>query len=252
VKVGCEALSPFADGQLDEPAALRFEQHLALCPQCARGLGEILVLDDLVARHADRPRRRAWRGPAAIGAVLLVAATVLLFLRRAPEARPEVLVASLVPSELRGSEARLSYGPADVHRPFAPLRGGARAAGGSVQVLGRIEETGDRRATAAAYFVLGMPAQAEVQLALLPESADVLSDRAAALLELGRGLDALALLERALRLQPGHRQASWNRALALRALGRRGEAGRAFLALAVSEGPGWAEEARAKARDLEP
>jgi tetratricopeptide (TPR) repeat protein len=248
----CDGLFAFVDGELEGGEAAAFQAHLARCRDCSRGLQETLILDDLVARSAASPARRSQRWPLrlAAGGAMALAAGLLLLLIVGGGAKPEALVTELAAASARTTETRLSYAPADGYRRYAPMRGEGGAVKAPIHLLGRIEASGDRRATAAAYFLLGMQSQAGVQLADLGDSAGVLNDRAATLLELGRSDEALPLLERALRLQPDHRQALWNRGLALRRLGRPAEASRDFAAVARLEQGPWADEARRRSEAL--
>jgi hypothetical protein len=105
-------------------------------------------------------------------------------------------------------------------------------------------------AAAAAELLAGEPGRALAALAGARESADVLSDRAAIALVAGEAPRALQLADAALRSQPQHPQARWNRALALRDLGLRRSAAAAFDELAARREAGWGDEARKRAQAL--
>jgi cellulose synthase operon protein C len=267
----CSQLPLFVDGELSAKEAERFTRHLASCRRCPPALTEMLAMDDLVADgelslsglpvQLPLPPRPSRPGPGlrfrlalATGALALAGGAALLLVGpRAP--RTDALLASLADTPHRTQLARLSHPAADRHRPFNPLRAAGSdttAAPASLPALAAVERQGDARALVAVYFLMGMPAQAAAHLPSGDASADALSDRAALLIERGQPDGAAPLLEQALRLQPTHRQARWNRALVLRARGDRAGAARAFADLARDDGPGWAEEARALARDLLP
>jgi hypothetical protein len=80
--------------------------------------------------------------------------------------------------------------------------------------------------------------------------ADVDSDRAAAALLAGHPEDALRFADAALKAQPAHPQALWNRALALRDLHRTAEAFAGFAKVTALGERGWSGEARMRALTL--
>jgi tetratricopeptide (TPR) repeat protein len=276
VSAACAQLTLFADGELAPAEAAAFSRHLASCAHCPAALGELLVLDDMVtevdgaaargvrrlgpaskdSRRGSFLQRVSRRGLVTAGGVALAAAAAAVFWLRPARAPGDALVAALADRPYRAQLARLSLPAADRWRPYNPARSGsageATQAPAEVARLAAVEETGDARALAAAYFLLGLPAQAAAYFAAGDDSADALSDRAAALLERGQLDQADLLLRRALALQPRHGQARWNRALVLRARGDRAGAARLFEELAAGERGGWAEEARTLARDLRP
>jgi tetratricopeptide (TPR) repeat protein len=261
----CAWLPLFVDGELAPEELPTFSRHLTSCPRCPAALGELLVLDDLVAEveasagQTAPARRRAPLGRrkfvAAAGVALTGAAAAFFVLGpRAPHS--DSLLLAIADTPYRSQMARWSRAAADRYRPFNPARAvgavGTAQAPAEVSRLAAIEESGDAGALAAAYFLLGLPAQAEAHLPPEDGSADALNDRAAIFLERGQIDTADALLARALLLAPGHRQARWNRALVLRARGDRSAAARVFEELAQEDQGGWADEARGHARDLRP
>src|SRR5262249_54986784 len=84
--------------------------------------------------------------------------------------------------------------------------------------LARLEQRGQLVAIADAYLLRGQAAQAHPYLDRAPPTADALSTRAVLDLLVGEPEDALRHADEALRLQPFHAAAHWNRALALRGL----------------------------------
>ena len=144
---------------------------------------------------------------------------------------------------------RLSNPLADRHRPRETYRGPGDTPALAVD-LEPLERAGDPHLLAAAQLLAGMREQAEARLSTLPSSPDVLNDRAAVLLDRGKPAEALALLEQARSLAPQHAQATWNTAVALRALGRTADARAWFERAARGGDPAWAAEARAEAAAL--
>ena len=172
----------------------------------------------------------------------LVAAAALVIVWRA--ARPEPIV--LAQATTRPLEARLSDARADRFRPYA---GGTREEV-RVDTLARLERRGDWRGLADACLLDGQLDRAAAALARAGASADVESDRAALALGQHDAAAALAHATRALQRAPGHAQAAWNRALALRDLGLVRVATGAFQAIAARGDKGWADEAKARAAAL--
>ncbi|MFP2925193.1 CHAT domain-containing protein [Pyxidicoccus sp. 3LG] len=103
---------------------------------------------------------------------------------------------------------------------------------------------------AAAYLVRGNSGMAAPYLAKAGESPDVASDKALMALDRKDYATALTLLEGALRAQPKHAQALWNRGLVLRELDLWLLAAQSFEAVAELGEHGWAAEARVRAKAL--
>src|SRR5262249_4226852 len=120
----------------------------------------------------------------------------------------------------------------------------------ALSTLARLEQRGDLEGVAAGYLLLGDAARAAAYLERAPASADVAADRALVMLTTGAPADALVALDAVLDKAPRHPQALWNRALALRDLGLVRMASDAFAAAAALGEPGWADEARERARAL--
>ncbi|MFP2926445.1 zf-HC2 domain-containing protein [Pyxidicoccus sp. 3LG] len=167
-----------------------------------------------------------------------------------PQVPGEVWLAS---ASERTLDARLSHPQADRFLPYVPMRGTSH----SMEVLplrplAELEERKDFSGIAAAYALRGDWQQAEAFLARAPESADKDNDRAVVVMRRQRWEEALGLLGGALRQEPKHPQALWNRGLALHGRGLLKQAEAAFREVAALEGQeaGWKQEAEARANDL--
>jgi len=285
VSAPCELVEDFFDGELAPSQAEEFREHAATCANCQRELMVLAQLRALEVNHrpgletgagaarpsptavALRPRPPRWSwaaggAAAAIAAMLLVWVGWSAFLDRVPRTAFYPAVSH------RLTDGRSADPRAREHRPRG--QGVLGASGEEPAVLGHeafamLERRKDRLGLAAAHLARGTEADAEAAFKVLKgagESADVLSERALAHLvraDLARGNDearhraaeeALELADRALGLDPRHGPALWNRALALEALELRLAAARAFAAMAELEEPGWAQEARGRAREL--
>jgi hypothetical protein len=181
---------------------------------------------------------------------LAVMATMFGFHCSGSGSNPEV--AWLSPGPVRFIEARLSHPAAERHRPYhAEVRGnGGATSGPSLQVLAQLEAKGDFRGLAAAYLMRGAPELAASYLQQAEDSPEVFNDRAVLALSRGAAAEALPLLEKVLLQQPRSASALWNRGLALRDLELWALSAEAFEAVAALAEPGWAEEARTRAREL--
>lgn len=183
----------------------------------------------------------------AIGIVLAVlalgggAAAVAILMHAT---RPAPIV--VVQAQKRAIEARLSAPAADGWRPYAG-RGREEV---RVDVIAELHKRGDWRGLAAAELVAGDTQKAGEALAKAGESADAESDRAALALVSRDPKAALTHATRALQLAPGHAQAAWNRALALRDLALPRTAASAFEMIAARGAAGWGAEAKERARAL--
>ena len=267
-----DQLAPYVDGELEAATAEAFALHLADCAICRAALHDALQLAALEARAqrgaparqaAPRPSRdrvRRWNQRsklAAAGAViaLAAAAVVVVGLRGGGGvALAPVAPAVLATAETRSIEGRVSYAAADRYRRYSVVRAAGPAAPSdaiSLDTLARLEQRGDLHGVAAGYLLLGDPARATAYLERAPASADVAADRGFVLLATGHPAEALIALDGVLERVPRHPQALWNRALALRDLGLVRLAAAAFETAAAAAGdPGWADEARARAKAL--
>jgi tetratricopeptide (TPR) repeat protein len=236
----CDKLDRYVDGELGDDERQAFAEHLGACARCQMDLGEALQLRALEVGARATPmkslhgrRRGAWAGIAAAAAA---AAAMLAWYMTRPRVPEPARIAT---AAVRTIEGRTSYAPADRHRRYGVPRS-ATGAGETVplSVLAELERRGDLHGVAAAF------------LARAPASVDVDADRALLVLEDGRTEEALVALDAVLAIRPGHAQAAWNRALALRDLGLSSSAAGAFAAVAAAGEPGWADEARERARAL--
>lgn len=265
----CDQLGAYADGQLDAAEADAFELHLAGCAACREMLHDAMQLIAIEAaararstppqiatepptRATQRARRRwrRWTAPFAVAAAA-AAVAVVWYVRRDPTERAasHELVAS---ADVRGLEGRISYPGADRYRRYDVARAGSAAPPPeaiSLDTLAGLERKGDLHGVAAAYMLMRDASRASAYLDRATPSADVAADRALLLLTEHPG-DALVVLDGVLETSPGHAQALWNRALALRDLGLVASSAAAFSAVAERNEPGWADEARARARAL--
>jgi len=276
-----DRLAPYVDGELDAADAEDYALHLAGCAECRDGLRDAMQLVALEARAASsraaaaapvpgrtggvpvaaspprttRERARRWstrtRLALSIAAAAGVALVALWLARRGGPVAPEAPIA-LATAEARTVEGRIAYAGADRYRRYGVARAGSAAPGDAIPLptLARLEERGDLHGVAAAYLLLGDAARARTYLERAPASADVAADRALVLLTAGAPAEALVALDGVLDRAPKHPQALWNRALVLRDLGLARLASEAFGAVAELGEPGWADEARERAKAL--
>lgn len=252
---GLERTHALADGELTGDAADAARDHLATCAACQAELADVLQLDAAVAARPPAPvislawyRRRKLQVAAA---ALAAAAAVAVYVALPRSGAPAVAVA-LAPR--RAIEARLAWPGAAGYRAYdVPRAGEPPHESIALTALAELEHRGDVHGVGVLELLSGDRRQAAGYLERAGDSADVLADRAALALADGQPERALALADRALARQPGHGAALWNRALALRDLGRARDAAEAFRAVAKLGEPGWAEEAsrRAAAADRE-
>ncbi|HZI13036.1 MAG TPA: tetratricopeptide repeat protein [Myxococcus sp.] len=260
----CTKLHLFVDGELPEGDAEAYRQHLTRCAECEVGLRDLLQLEMLAARALQpaggeapgkvtplRPwMQQAWRAAVPVALAAGLAAVGVLRYQAEPQVPPEVWLES---ASGRTMEARLSHAQADRFKPFSPMRGSALAPEPvSLRPLAQMEERNDYRGIAAAYALRGDWQQAEAFLAKAPDSVATSNDRAALALSKRQWEEALELLTGALRKEPRHPQALWNRGLALRELGLSQRAEEAFRQVAALPGQeaGWVGEALMKADEL--
>ena len=281
MKAACEQIAAYADGQLAAATRDAFREHFAGCEHCQRELLELAQLRALAeetamaqpessrpAPLADRTpsqasasspaHRRRWLAAALVitsAGALAASIALAIGISRGQRSRTDATaaLASLAPVERRAFEARLSIAPLDRWHPYGVPRAATRGQRAlPLEMLATIERAGDRRELAAAYLLVGESDRAgsllEQEHGGLPP--DVASDRAAIELGRGRPAAALTLTEAALRVDPRHPQARWNRALALAALDLPLAAADVFDDVARAAEPGWADEARTRAEAL--
>jgi hypothetical protein len=252
----CEQVGAFADGELTPAEAEAFREHLTGCASCQADLRELMMMKTIepgsARETAPAPapivslawyrRPRTW----VAGTSLLAAAAAVVLIVRA-SVQPPVLLAQ---APTRSLEARVSYGPVDRWRPYDVMRGGGSAETIAPSALARLEAKGDLHGVAAGYLLEGNAPRATEFLQRSGDDFDVKADRAVIALIERRPADALALCDEVLAKWPRHPQALWNRALALRDLGRTDEAADAFDRVAALGESGWSDEARTRAAAL--
>ncbi|WP_141327580.1 zf-HC2 domain-containing protein [Myxococcus sp. AB025B] len=262
----------FVDGELSATEADAFRQHLTRCAECESGLRDLLQLELLAARAlgGSAPATQGADGaePVVGGNVVSLKARLQKGLRLA---MPLALAAGLaavvvvrgqaepeIPGEVwlsgadtRTFEARLSHPKADRFLPYSPMRGTSHSAQMlPLRPLAELAERHDYRGIAAAYALRGDWQQAEAFLGQEPESADKANDLAVVALSRQRYEEALGLLTSALKLNPNHAQALWNRALVLRERDLLDRAAASFDTVASLSEAGWSGEARRMAAEL--
>ncbi len=268
----CDKLELFVDGELTSPEAESFRDHLSTCKACQTQFSNLLILDRLAARYVTkqpprdvsrepappssptRQNRPPWHFAVMGGVACALAVTVLLLVLQPPKPRgqelPEV---AWNPRGRTLMTPRMSDPRVDRYRPVAGQLMGGEPTREKLPwaELDRLEKSGDYRAAAAVYLAWNRPQQAlDAQERLDASSPDVQSDRAAVLIALHRYEEALQLLDPLLTAHPEHRQARWNRALALEALGRPQQAAHDFQEIARQNEEGWAQDAKARAERL--
>ena len=251
---GCPApedLAAFVDGRLDADRRAEIELHLAGCGVCREAVVDAVLLAGQALPTSRWSGRR--RALAAGGALLALAASVMLLLRASPEfgafpgrsPYPELVAAA---GRDRTVEARLTGGFA-----YRPLRAVTRAGNANRSedfdllaatsaVQQRAIDTptvANRHAAGIAQLLIGdyesAVATLEAVVAAEPGRAEYHSDLAAAYLARGRQWDraedfakATAAAGRAIALDSSLDEAYFNQALALDAEGRVREAEAAY------------------------
>jgi tetratricopeptide (TPR) repeat protein len=264
----------FADGELGLEDAQDFRAHLASCAPCQRELRELHQLKTLSARLREEERlastavrpaprarvlRPAWHPRCTWRSVLGGALAVGLALAllgvpsggRSMDGEPEEMAQGLSPT--RSVEVRLTWAGAARHRPYGVMRSGGTSPSEQVpyHLLEELGRAGDLHGLSTGYLLRGEYERAALLLGGAAASPDVDNDRAALALLRGAPEEALRVLERVLQARPDHPQALWNRALALKALGREELAARDFRRVASLGEPGWSLEAGERAAALE-
>jgi hypothetical protein len=269
--VDAETLAAFVDGTLDASERTRVVAHLGRCADCARLVAEVTSTDEELreigetqatgltaiptAHVAIFPRRRLLF---AAGAVLAVAASVLLVVFNR-DARLDPLVA-LVGQE-RMTIARptggFHYGPLR-----SPTRGGGNDRLDLLAEAARLRERATRSGSAddvhaagVAFLIAGDAASAAPLLASAvqskPDDASFHSDLGAVQMTLflesgdqAHAAAALASFDRAIALEPGAKEAWFNRARLFELTNRPADAIAAWTKyLALSDEDGWRQDA---------
>jgi hypothetical protein len=249
-----EQTHALASGALAGDAADAARDHLADCEACQAAFHDALQLDAAVAEAPAAVVSLAWyrrRKIQLAGLAMAAAAGVILYLTLPRGGAPtDTAVIALAPK--RGVEVRLAWGEAARYRPYDVPRGDAPSENVGVAVLGELDKRGDAHGVGVLALLDGDRRQAARYLERAGDTADVLADRAALALLDHDPSRALGFADAALAKRPGHPVALWNRALALRDLGRTADAAAAFREVADQGEPGWAAEAKQRAATLGP
>lgn len=258
-----EVLAAFVEGNCTADERALVIQHLGQCDLCREitGEGAAFQRQEQPAAAQSASRRTWWIGVAA--AVLIAFLVIPVVNRLRPAREPLHQLALVMPRTERTIEPRITG------FAWAPLRSPMRSVTRDLEVArlkvageagNVLEKAGDdpspskRHAAGVAQLVLGKEERAieELEVAAQSNSAVAWSDLAAARYALamreGRPAEfprALAAADAALRVQPDHREALFNRALILERLGLRDEARRAWERyLSVDPSSEWSTEAR--------
>ncbi|ATB35238.1 hypothetical protein CYFUS_000650 [Cystobacter fuscus] len=252
------------EGELPPERAELFRQHLPDCARCQRELANFLQLELLTKRHLEMDEGRAeaqptpWRVPrwlppfagAALMLVLLVVAGRFVYPRVVAPTEDVWLTATTE----RLLPARLSHPKASNYRPLRDRLMGPREKLEALPYSALDElRRNDPWGEATAFLVRNEPGAVQRTLQILESlgsSPELDSDRAAALLLDNEFEKALVAADAALSARPGYAPALWNRGLALMELGLPWFAAQSFEEVASQQEPGWAEEARDRARHL--
>ncbi|HZN92126.1 MAG TPA: hypothetical protein VFB81_05455 [Myxococcales bacterium] len=196
----------------------------------------------LTRNDQGRHRHGRVRGPAALLVLLLAGGAAC----REPAVEPDLCS---VPAPAPIGALRLTARCASAYRPPAPP-GAPPADVPPLRALARLEARGDLGELAAAWFLRGNLQQAAAYLKRSPPSPDRDSDLAAVACARGQHAEALELLDSVLDRRADHPQALWNRGVVLRQMDLSLLAAESFERAAAGAGPGWSEEARARAAAL--
>jgi cellulose synthase operon protein C len=267
-----ELVDAFADGELPADEAAKFREHLVGCAECQAELHDIMMLQAVMQTHAPqlataaspasghgttKPADKKLAPVISLGArrkraivmvtSALAVAAAIVFGMRLTRQEPVMLAMATA----RPIEARLSYEGADRYRPYDVMRAAGTAKESvPVQSLATLEKRGDSHGVGVGYLLSGEPDRAMTYLSQAQASAAVLSDEAAAALQQHDAETALVDADKALAESPGHVQAMWNKALALRELGLPLSAAQLFDGVAARAEPGWSDEAKKRAAAL--
>lgn len=269
--VDSETLAAFVEGKLAAADRARIVGHLATCPDCSELVGEVLAVEEELARaESDQPvpqpnpthNQLFWRkrrGLAAVGGFLALAASIffVVFNRAAPLAS----LVSVVGNErliLARPTGGFHYGPLR-----SPMRGPRETAGlallaEAANLSERATRTGavrDLQASGVAQLLAGDVTKGiealEPAVRLQPNDAAVRADLGAAYMTQfvngGNRADAdraLEAFDKALALDAASHEVWFNKALLLERLERPADALLAWNSyLALPNESGWHEEA---------
>jgi CHAT domain-containing protein len=260
-----ETLAAWVDGRLSRAQSAPLVEHVSLCPFCIERIeaANETFHAEKSAAGVVRPGGTKWWLLAA-AAVLMVVLPAIVFDRSRPRDPLQELV-EVAPRSARASEARLSGGFA-----WAPYRGSMRAGGTAagtdhmklIGVAAEALENAQRdpsqpaqRAAGVAMVLIERPEEGIPLLAAQAKQStndarpwsDLAAAQYAAALRGRTSLypEALASVNRALRIDARMREALFNRALILERLGLHGEARAAWQRYLEEDASSpWAAEAR--------
>jgi CHAT domain-containing protein len=264
-----EILGTFVEGGLSREEASRVALHLHTCDACLQITGDLTAWQRINPARPSRSRKLGsrWLMAAAL-AVVAIGVTAFLIQQRTAQPTMVELSRAAAALEARTGIARIAAFP---YKPRSQSPRGLSHGSSSEAValraiaakaLTKVDE--DPHAAGVALLVQGRTREAATALRrttrLDPRDSDGWSDLAAAEYELAHardGVDAHALVrslsaaDRALRLEPKHAAATFNRALALDALFITPAARDGWSDyLRVDAGSGWAAEARSREQAL--
>jgi CHAT domain-containing protein len=268
--VDAETIAALADGKLPRSEIRGVLAHIDTCAACLH----TLQVTNEYARRGSVSSFRGWR--IVVAAAAMVAAVMFLAIVRpwsSPDSHPTpATLAALAPRSARIVEPRLTGGFA-----YAPYSGPRRAgspeadaerlklgghAGIAIEQAFRDSSPEVQHTAGLAYLLVDDARQAIERLravaAKTPDVPDVWNDLAAAQYTAATRLpapsllpEALASVDRALRINPKHAEALFNRALVLERLGLTQQARTAWERyLGVDGSSPWAVEARSRLRML--
>ncbi len=252
-----EDLGRFVEGTLDDAGRAAVVAHIADCDEC-----RILVVDstEFSKPNTEQSDRRRWLAIAATVVLVAAVGTFTYSRYRDPLAKVNDAYGQL---RKRPVEARLSGFPFvpwianrgpndDTDVPLMILQG---EAANVTELRGKDGKTLHVRGVA--HLLSGDTETATIELSQAanaePAKAQYWNDLAVAQIAARHPDAALSAAERSLAIAPSLQEARFNRALALEALGKRGDAHQAFEQyLATDRTSPWAAEAQAGLQRTEP
>lgn len=253
-----EDLGRFVEGTLDDAGRVAVVTHIADCDECRIVVVDAAEFVEPAVAHSDR---RRWLAMAAAVVLVAVVGTLTYSKYRDPLTKVNDAYSQLTK---RPVEARLSGFPFvpwitnrgknvdDSDVPLMILQG---AAANVTELRGKDGKT--LHARGVAHLLSGDAETATIELSQAanaePANARYWNDLAVAQIAARHPEAALSAAERSLAITPPLQEARFNRALALEALGKRGDAHQAFdQYLATDRASPWAREAEAGLQRTEP
>ena len=246
----------FIEGTLDDATTQQITRHVARCNDCLEIIGGAV---------RSLREREWWQQPAlwSIAAAVVLAIIGLAIFRQWRDANANVIatMAAAAPHDYRTLEPRLTgFQYAEYHRyrgdssekPYENDPAYLRFQSKAGDVLGNVQRSSSangRHAAGIACIILDSNQQAVADLTQAanksPNDPHIWSDLGAAQIQAHQYGDALASLDRALKLNAIMPEALYNRAVALEQQGKLPEAAAAWRDyLAVDSTSGWAGDAR--------